>query len=69
MIGTYKTGHLPQALVFDGQNIWVANQGDFAQIMPELIMRPILSHPGSHIVDHHQQWHVDAISTVTATWW
>ena len=47
-----------------GGGIWVANQGDFAQIMPELIMRPILSHPGSHIVDHHQQWHVDAIDSL-----
>ena len=39
-----------------GSGIWVANQGDFADIMPDLIDRPILSHPGAHVVDGHQQW-------------
>ena len=28
VIGTYQVAVNPQALVFDGQNMWVANQGD-----------------------------------------
>ncbi len=39
-----------------GSGIWVANQGDFVNIMPDLIDRPVLSHPGAHIVDNNQQW-------------
>ncbi|MEO2017878.1 MAG: hypothetical protein ABGZ53_26300 [Fuerstiella sp.] len=39
-----------------GSGIWVANQGDFVDIMPDLLDRPILSHKGAHIVDGHQQW-------------
>ena len=39
-----------------GSGIWVANQGDFVDIMPELLDRPILSHQGAHIVDNNQQW-------------
>ena len=43
-----------------GSGIWVANQGDFVDIMPDLIDRPILSHPGAHIVDNNQQWQMPA---------
>ena len=43
-----------------GAGIWVANQGDFADIMPDLLDRPILSHQGAHIVDQYQQWYVPA---------
>ena len=43
-----------------GSGIWVANQGDFVDIMPDLIDRPVLSHKGAHIVDQNQQWQVPA---------
>ena len=43
-----------------GSGIWVANQGDFVDIMPDLINRPILSHRWAHIVDSHQQWQMQS---------
>ena len=45
-----------QAIHDGGGKIWVANQGDFLDFVGDLLDRPILSHPGAHIVDGHQQW-------------
>ena len=47
-----------QAIGDGGGKVWVANQGDFVDIVGDLLHRPVLSHPGSHVVDYHQQWQV-----------
>ena len=39
-----------------GSGVWVANHGDFADIMPDLLDRAIMAHRGALIVDGHQQW-------------
>ena len=49
-----------QAIHDGGGKVWVANQGDFVDIVGDLLDRPVLSHPGAHIVDNHQQWHVNS---------
>ena len=39
-----------------GSGIWVANHGDFANIMPDLLDRAIMAHKGALIVDGNEQW-------------
>ena len=43
-----------------GSGIWVANHGDFVDIMPDLLDRAIIAHKGALIVDRHQQWFMPA---------
>ena len=43
-----------------GSGIWVANHGDFADIMPDLLDRAIMAHKGALIVDRYQQWFMPA---------
>ena len=43
-----------------GSGIWVANHGDFVDIMPDLLDRAIMAHKGALIVDRHQQWFMPA---------
>ncbi len=45
-----------EAVRAGGSGIWVANHGDFADIMPDLLDRAIMAHRGALIVDAHQQW-------------
>ena len=47
-----------------GSGIWVANQGDYLDIVGDLVDRPILAHPGALIVDQHQQWQVHPRETL-----
>ena len=39
-----------------GAGVWAANHGDFADIVGDVLDRPIVDHQGGRIVDQHQQW-------------
>jgi len=49
-----------EAIRAGGGGIWVANHGDFVDIMPDLLDRAIIAHKGALIVDGHQQWQMKA---------